>query len=402
MTSQQEQNTRIDALEKELAAKNNELHIEAALEKVRSRTMAMQKSEELSETAYILFQQFKELGESPIQITIGIFNEEKSVIEFRVTGFDGSKIEQGFNMSLDEPTLIHKIYTSWKENKRSATIELTGKELLDWLTYRSKIAGVTESVTNITAGERRFVSVGFFSKGLISISKPDPIAEATIQILERFAGVFDLTYTRFLDLKQAEAQGREAQIQLAMERVRARTMAMQKSIELTDAADLLFQQVQLLGVRSWNCGFHIWDEDKRHATAWMGTKQGVFRSFKTSSSEEIFHRFYEAAQRGESLYVEELGGEALQAHHRYMATLPVVGDAVKALTASGIELPALLIYHIAYFSQGYLLFITHQPCPEMWNIFKRFAKVFEQTYTRFLDLQKAEAQARESQIQLGT
>jgi hypothetical protein len=34
------------------------------------------------------------------------------------------------------------------------------------------------------------------------------------------------------------------------------------------------------------------------------------------------------------------------------------------------------------------------------GILKRFAKVFEQTYTRFLDLQKAEAQARESQIQL--
>ena len=33
------------------------------------------------------------------------------------------------------------------------------------------------------------------------------------------------------------------------------------------------------------------------------------------------------------------------------------------------------------------------------DIFKRFAKVFEQTYTRFLDLQKAEAQAREAQIE---
>ena len=33
------------------------------------------------------------------------------------------------------------------------------------------------------------------------------------------------------------------------------------------------------------------------------------------------------------------------------------------------------------------------------DILKRFAKVFEQTYTRFLDLQKAEAQAREAQIE---
>ena len=37
--------------------------------------------------------------------------------------------------------------------------------------------------------------------------------------------------------------------------------------------------------------------------------------------------------------------------------------------------------------------------PEIHDIFKRFGKVFEQTYTRFLDLQKAEAQAREAQIE---
>src|SRR6478672_3415170 len=33
------------------------------------------------------------------------------------------------------------------------------------------------------------------------------------------------------------------------------------------------------------------------------------------------------------------------------------------------------------------------------EILKRFSKVFEQAYTRFLDLQKAEAQAREAQIE---
>ena len=56
-----------------------------ALERVRARTMAMQKSDELSETAYILFQQFKDLGEDPIQITIGIFNEDERVIQLNVT-----------------------------------------------------------------------------------------------------------------------------------------------------------------------------------------------------------------------------------------------------------------------------------------------------------------------------
>ena len=53
-------------------------------------------------------------------------------------------------------------------------------------------------------------------------------------ILKRFAKVFEQTYTRFLDLQKAEAQAREAQIELGLERVRARAMAMQKSDELKE------------------------------------------------------------------------------------------------------------------------------------------------------------------------
>ena len=63
----------------------------------------------------------------------------------------------------------------------------------------------------------------------------------------RFARVFEQTYTRFLDLQKAEAQAREAQIQLALERVRARTMAMHKSEELAETAHVLFQQLIELG-----------------------------------------------------------------------------------------------------------------------------------------------------------
>src|SRR6185503_815423 len=47
------------------------------------------------------------------------------------------------------------------------------------------------------------------------------------EVIRRLAYVFEQSYTRFLDLQKAEAQAREAQIELALERVRARTMAMQ-------------------------------------------------------------------------------------------------------------------------------------------------------------------------------
>src|SRR5204863_5113049 len=67
---------------------------------------------------------------------------------------------------------------------------------------------------------------------------------------------------------------REAQIQLALETVRARTMAMQKSEELRDAATLLFQQIRALGVQTGSCGFNIWNKEKKTATVWMSSPEG--------------------------------------------------------------------------------------------------------------------------------
>ena len=79
-------------------------------------------------------------------------------------------------------------------------------------------------------------------------------------ILNRFKAIIDLTFRRYLDLQKAEAQAREAQIELALERVRARTMAMQKSGELSETAYVLFQQFGLLGASPEQLTIAIIDE----------------------------------------------------------------------------------------------------------------------------------------------
>jgi predicted RNA polymerase sigma factor len=108
--------------------------------------------------------------------------------------------------------------------------------------------------------------------GFISV---DPNIPANVELYERFAAVFDQTYIRFNDLKQAEEQARESQIQLALERVRARTMAMQHSDELKDAAALLFQQVKSLGAPAYSCGYNIWEKDDKEFTSWMSSRTVV-------------------------------------------------------------------------------------------------------------------------------
>ncbi|HEY2648840.1 MAG TPA: ATP-binding protein [Puia sp.] len=197
---------------------------------------------------------------------------------------------------------------------------------------------------------------------------------------------------------------RELRIEGALEQVRAKTIAMQHSDELKGAAALLFQQVKALGAPAYSCGYNIWEKDAKEFTSWMSTQDGsdFNPALKIPLTEDAnFIRFNESRIGGEVFYVIEMRGERMQEHYRYLKTMPVFREYFEYAEKTGFAQPDTQIHHLANFSHGNLLFITLEPCPEFHDVFKRFAAVFDQTYTRFLDLKKAEAQTRESQIELG-
>src|SRR5665647_898457 len=378
-------------------AQARESQIQLALERVRARTMAMQKSDELSETVYILFQQFKELGENPDQATIGIINEEEEVVEYWVTMY-GNQNNKVYKFSIDEPNVTNKIYKAWKENKSSLVIDLSGDALSEFMSYRAGKGGAAVNPNE----KRRIINVAFFSKGLLNVQSNEERSKESIQLLERFAIVFEQTYTRFLDLQKAEAQARESQIQLALERVRARTMAMQRSDELNETAELMFQQVKALGIDTFSSGFTIWDIGNQNLISWMCNADGSMNPpFIMPLAENNWHvQQYESWKKGEDFIMKDMTGQVLQSYLRYLRSFPLLDKAFMISMAAGHPMPERQVHNVANFSHGNLLFISYELVPDAHDIFKRFAKVFEQTYTRFLDLQKAEAQAREAQIQL--
>ncbi|MGB5434542.1 MAG: nuclear transport factor 2 family protein, partial [Maribacter sp.] len=198
---------------------------------------------------------------------------------------------------------------------------------------------------------------------------------------------------------ELEQKNRELEIETALEKVRAKSMGMYKSEELADLSLELVKQVQNLGVATWFCAFNIYEEDPKGSIEWGSNGQGTFPKYRTPR-EGIFLRYYKAGQKGESLHINEIEKNECATHYEYLCTLPGVGDQLLKMKEDGIPFPKSQIDHVAYFKYGYVLFITYEPVPGSHDIFKRFAKVFEQTYTRFLDLQKAEVQAREAEIEL--
>ena len=198
-------------------------------------------------------------------------------------------------------------------------------------------------------------------------------------------------------------KNRELQMESALERVRARTMAMQHSDELEEASQLLDSQVRSLGIETWGCAFHIYNEENASEEMvwdmeWFSSQQGILTPYKTPR-EHIFKKYYEISKTGIPLHIENIEHEQIKEHYEYLQSIPGIGPDLKKAFDSGVPLPESQIDHVAFFDQGHLLFITYESVPEAHEIFIRFAQVFQQTYTRFLDLQKAEAQARESQIE---
>jgi hypothetical protein len=187
------------------AAQAREAQIEVALERVRSRTMAMHQSDELAETATVVFKQLMNLGIEPNRIYIAIIKDENGIGEFWITDEDGSKVSSGFTTNLNDNLTFLKMFEGWKEHKKSITIDMHGKELEE---YFKQLNQLNVPFKGGLSQKRRVQNIAYFSKGFIGIASPEPQPEETINLLERFAGVFNLTFTRFLDLKNAEAQNK--------------------------------------------------------------------------------------------------------------------------------------------------------------------------------------------------
>jgi len=379
-----------------------ESQVQLALERVRARTMAMHKSDELADAAFVLFQQFKELGEGPEQFTIGIINESENVIEFWLT-WRGKQFGNKTLLSLDERHVASKLYRAWKLKDKSLVIDLSGKDLKEYnYVRRNRLKEADVDIGNVLDDEkRRIIYIAFFSRGLISIAAHEPCPPDTLPLLERFAGVFDLTYTRFLDLQKAEAQAREAQIEAALERVRSRTMGMQKSEELKDVIRVVYEQFLHLKINIDHAGFVVDYKPKGDWHFWIADERDIPSKITHPYFESVWaNQFEEAKEKGLDFFTTNLNFEEKNKfYNELLSYVPGLPEASKDfyLRCPGLAATTVLMENVGLYIENF----SGIPYTDEENkILMRFGKVFQQTYTRFLDLQKAEAQAKEGKIQL--
>ena len=236
--------------------------------------MSMNKPADLLNICEVLFKEFLKLGFGELRnAMINIHDDEKGTF----VNYDYS---DEIGRSINHLTYnIHAVIEKQIKQIRSANdafseTSFTGKDLEEWKKFRNKIGEKDDQrIDNISALYYYFYSIG---TGSIGVSTFSSINEEKLELLKRFRNVFSLSYQRYLDIALAEAQAREAQIELALERVRARTMAMQKCEELKEVIQIVNEQFVHLNILVEHSGFimdykerddmHIWLADPNRSS----------------------------------------------------------------------------------------------------------------------------------------
>lgn len=381
-------------------AQAREAQIEAAMEKVRGRSLAMQGPDEIREVAELLRSEMAQLGVEALETSsIYIREPEKDTIGCwyaikDVRGEDSRLVSDEMTLNLSDTWVGQEMQRFLASEEEQISIPMQGDQRKEWINYCAQRSEALKGYYGTEIPERTYHLVKF-TYGFIGAVSPGEISAESWRLLKRSAAVFSFAYTRFLDLSESAQNAREAQIELGLERVRAKTMAMYKSTQLSETARVLFEQFSELGRIPDRMSIGI-VKDELGLIEWWATDQTgsqLTNHFDATIEQPTVAKIFAGWKEGKESMVIEITGEELK------AWVAFVKDNVQ-MPMDDTKIKGKRVHHAAYFSQGILLISAHEKVQdETMRILVRFAKVFEQAYTRFLDLQKAEAQAHESQIE---
>ncbi len=389
-------------------AQAREAQIEAAVERVRAQSMAMHHTDDLHKVTEELLHQLKKLSIDGLTGTTIYLVDPNDIVEAWDLSSPGNVGTPGsYTVSYDAKK--YPVLGGWVNEWRTTdqtyfSLEFPKEALLDaveeWKEVHPEIARVFENAVHSGKLTHQWSPSGRLSKGILAVDLIKPPTEDTKNIVTKMSGAFNLAYQRFEDLKKAETQAREAQIEAGLERVRAQTMAMHSSEDIGKCILKMFEELTALGVyKDTRFGIGILNHDNENNQLWTARKNGDEVKMHIGHLEMSWHPLLKSARQAwldqipQHQYVLE--GKDLLKYYQLLNSAPDYKIQIPIE-----KLPEKEIQYCFIFEHGFFYAFTPREFqPDLLHIIKRFTSLFAQTYRRYLDLQKAEAQVRESQIE---
>ena len=409
----------------ELTAAQRKIDVETALERVRGKALAMKGSDDLESVSGTLFGELNALGLPVGLSSIGINDEETETVQFATT-LDTVGEWKRFTVSMEtlctDPTMADVLNVQARGGSHHVA-RLEGEGCRDYHTFW--IDCMAESDPDVRVLDR-FVehmegstnSFVFFSRGWIylglvhsmgefgdsdfNVVAADLLSDGEIAMVKRFAEVFEFAYDRYLELKQKEQRVREAEIEVAIERVRATALGMQHSNEITTVAKTIYDSYVQLGYEIMHVGIMIIDQTKPNTpilNMWSADAMTPDGAVAESRSYTPNLDDFAPVMKGESFTHPRTTTRA-QWQANQEKFWPERGVAKAEIRARAKTIPETIYSNFVSIGNGVISIDTGAAfTDEDFAIGRRFADVFRFAYRRFRELEEKEKQNRELTIQ---
>src|SRR6187431_1711356 len=166
-----QRNKELTELNEKIEKANEESQIQLALERVRARTMAMQKSDELREVVAVLYEQLQQLNFDSKACNIIIIDKESGSAKYWVSGFSQEIFPESYNVPYLDHPYQDMLLKPWKQGDKYVVYEYTGKmkQSFDEIFFtHTEFRNVPEEAKKIMIGlESVKLSTAFISYGAL-------------------------------------------------------------------------------------------------------------------------------------------------------------------------------------------------------------------------------------------
>ena len=267
------QTSRLVRRDQRLREANEELVVDAALERVRAQALGMQKSEDIAGVEMDIDLELQKLELPVVTSFIAVFRGAE--IE------TWSKNDAGVSMGGRKPrsvwegqSVFKEILDHYADPPSQHTITLQNEAAL-----RATTDYIDVEIWDLPEPSRSDFPIPcvlcgtYFAEGVLLTVNRCEFSEGEQAIIHRFGQVFQLAYQRMRELENAEAQTRAAERRAAVDRVRAEAMSMRQAGDLEKVVVEVLKELSNAGITFNVCSVMIVDE-----------AAGVRRSYNATSS----------------------------------------------------------------------------------------------------------------------
>lgn len=388
----------------DLLKKNRELEIEAASERVRAKAMSMEKPNDIMNVLNVMKEEVDKFEFGNISTWIWTRDDNGMITQWDISEHieEGNLVNFNLRFDINKFPEINRHTKEWERGKKYYTLNWQADKLQDIVNEVAEMdpesGKMFQEAVDVGQIEDYWQAAAPFSQGVVGLDFTSTPPETTEAILIKMSSAFNMAYQRFEDLQKAEAQAREAKVELSLERIRAQATGMQESSDLLDIVVTMHAEFTALGHEAHYFWHMRWLENtyEKAMTSGDGSKIGnVMELPRNFHQNEAMNKWEEtdepigvfALDTDAAIdYIDRMVSEGRFDKIDHNAPGP---DDIRAIEGITFVMARTTHGEIGYSLPG----VVENPPVEDLETLERFAGVFDLAYRRFEDLLALEKRA---------